>query len=114
LHQIGSSSAAAAPAAAAPDPDAAAAADGDVQQQEQQQPQSSSAEGGSPAPAAVAGHSQPALLVHAELPVHGAVLSAMSEYFRTLIQSWQGAERRLQMLVGEDEAHVAEALVEFM
>jgi hypothetical protein len=46
--------------------------------------------------------------------VHGAVLSAMSEYFRTLIQSWQGAERRLQMMVGEDEAYVAEALVEFM
>ncbi|KAF6262844.1 hypothetical protein COO60DRAFT_1624856 [Scenedesmus sp. NREL 46B-D3] len=62
----------------------------------------------------VAGHSQPALLVHAELAVHGAVLSVMSEYFRTLIQSWQGAERRLQMLVGHDEAHVAEALVEFM
>jgi hypothetical protein len=82
------------------------------QQQAQQQPQSSS--GGSPAPAAVAGHSQPALIAHAELPVHGAVLSAMSEYFRTLIQSWQGDQRRLQMLVGEDEAHVAEALVEFM
>jgi hypothetical protein len=39
----------------------------------------------------------------------------MSEYFRTLIRSWQGdSERRLQMLVGEDEAYVAEALVEFM
>jgi hypothetical protein len=38
----------------------------------------------------------------------------MSEYFRTLIVGWQGAERRLQMLVEEEEAPAAEALVEFM
>lgn len=41
-------------------------------------------------------------------------LCVMHTSCRTLIQSWQGADKRLQMVVQDDEALVAEALIEFM
>ena len=61
-----------------------------------------------------AGPSVPGLVEARSLPVHGAVLSAMSDYFRTLIQSWNGKEKVLHMQVAEDEVDIALVLLQFM
>lgn len=49
------------------------------------------------------------------IPVHAAVLSGISEYFKVLIRGWSGnLNRTLTLEVGEDEADAAEQMVQFM